>query len=36
MLSEQMSLEWGKLGILNAVSPGFISIGTIIAEAERP
>ena len=25
MLSEQMSLEWGKLGIrVNAVSPGFI------------
>ena len=28
MLSEQMSLEWGKLGIrVNAVSPGFIDAG---------
>ena len=28
MLSEQMSLEWGKLGIrVNAVSPGFIDSG---------
>ena len=30
MLSEQMSLEWGKLGIrVNAVSPGFIDAGTV-------
>ena len=28
MLSEQMSLEWGKLGIrVNAISPGFIDAG---------
>ena len=28
MLSEQMSLEWGKIGIrVNAVSPGFIDAG---------
>ena len=40
MLSEQMSLEWGKLGIrVNAVSPGFIDAGMSAAhyrdDAER-
>ena len=37
MLSEQMSLEWGKEGIrVNAVSPGFIDSGMSASHYEDP
>jgi NAD(P)-dependent dehydrogenase (short-subunit alcohol dehydrogenase family) len=37
MLSEQMSLEWGKNGIrVNAISPGFIDSGMAASHYSNP